>query len=392
MKAPDLPFALLRGLTLLMLLMLATLPATRAASQGDVVRSEQHNFKVNTLVSGLEHPWSMAFLPDGRWLITERPGRLRIVENGRLKPEPVAGLPKIRAHGQGGLLDVILHPDYARNGWLYLSYAAAGGEGAGAGVGTGVGTEVIRAKLTGNRLSQVEHLFRMVPKSGGPVHFGGRLVFDRQHRLYITLGDRGRMEEAQQLSNHLGSVVRLGEDGGVPGDNPFRRHKGARSEIFSYGHRNIQGAALHPATGQIWTHEHGPQGGDEINILQPGVNYGWPVITYGVNYGTGTPIGQGTHRAGMAQPLHQWTPSIAPSGMAFYAGDAFPRWRGNLLIGALKYQRLVRLSLDGNKVVGEEHLLKGIDRIRDVRVGPDGRVYLLTDAPDGRLLRLEPVP
>ncbi len=357
--------------------------SAQAIGEAGVIRSEAHNFRVVTLLDGLEHPWSIAFLPDGRWLITERPGRLRIVESGRLRPKPVAGLPPIHSQGQGGLLDIALHPEHARNGWIYLSYAAPGDAGA--------GTEVLRGRLVGDRLTDVRSIFRMQPKLDSPVHFGGRLVFDRAGDLYITLGDRGRMAAAQDLGNHLGSVVRLHDDGRIPKDNPFVGRAGARAEIYSYGHRNVQGAARHPATGALWSHEHGPQGGDEINILRAGVNHGWPVITYGVNYGTGTAIGEGRRKAGMAQPLYQWTPSIAPSGMAFYDAAAFPRWRGNLLVGALKFQMLVRLTLDGERVVGEERLLEGIGRIRDVRVGPDGLIYLLTDEANGRLLRLEPV-
>jgi glucose/arabinose dehydrogenase len=382
------PHHLRIGLLLLLLVLLAALLFWPKAASGpvlasDAVRSQLHSFRVVTLVQGLEHPWSLAFLPGGRWLVTERAGRLRIVENGKLLPEPVAGLPPIRQHGQGGLLDIALHPDYAENGWIYLSYA---GEGKG-----GFGTEVLRGRLKGNRLEDVGIIFRMRPKRPTEHHFGGRLVFDRAGHLFLTLGDRGEMEEAQRLENHQGAIVRLLDDGRVPRDNPFVGRKDALPEIWSWGHRNVQGAALHPLTGRLWTHEHGPQGGDEINIPGPGVNHGWPVITYGANYGIGTPIGEGTHKPGMAQPVYQWTPSIAPSGMAFYQGDKFPRWRGNLLVGALKYRMLVRLTLDGEKVAAEERLLEGIDRIRDVRVGPDGLVYILTDANNGRILRLEPV-
>jgi len=370
----------------LLILVWALTPPAHAAPDAVSVRSELHGFRVVTLLAGLSHPWSIAFLPDGRWLISERAGRLRVVERDRLLPEPVAGLPPISAHGQGGLFDVVLHPDYARNGWIYLSYAAPAEGDAG-----GEGTEVLRARLVGNRLRDVRRIFQMRPKISSPVHFGGRLAFDRAGFLYITLGERGRKEAAQDISNHFGTVVRLHDDGRVPADNPFVGRAGARPEIYSYGHRNIQGAAVHPTSGQVWTHEHGPQGGDEINRPRAGVNFGWPVITHGVNYGTATAIGEGTHKAGMSQPLYQWTPSIAPSGMAFYTADAFPRWRGNLFVGALKYKLLARLTLDGDRVVGEERLLQGIDRIRDVRVGPDGLIYLLTDEDDGRLLRLEPL-
>jgi glucose/arabinose dehydrogenase len=316
-------------------------------------------------------------------LVTERPGRLRIIKDRKLQPEPVQGLPRIEERGQGGLMDVILHPRYASNGWIYLSYAAPGPGG--------VGTEVLRARLVGNRLEDTRLIFRMQPKSGRGVHFGSRLVFDRDGFLYITLGDRGDQDRAQRLSEHNGKIVRLRDDGGVPQDNPFSSRTGARSETFTLGHRNVQGAALHPGTGVLWTHEHGPQGGDEINVVRAGVNYGWPVITYGRNYGTGTRIGEGTHKAGMAQPLHRWTPSIAPSGMAFYTSGRFPKWRDNLFVGALSHQMLVRLKLDGENVVEEERLLEGDGRVRDVRVGPDGDLYLLTDSSSGELLRLEPV-
>jgi glucose/arabinose dehydrogenase len=233
-------------------------------------------------------------------------------------------------------------------------------------------------------------IFRQEPKLSGGRHFGSRLVFDRQGLLYVTLGDRGEQERAQRLDQLPGKVVRLLDDGGIPHDNPFVGKAGARPEIFTYGNRNVQGAALHPVTGLVWTHEHGPQGGDEVNVLRPGVNYGWPVITYGVEYVIGTRIGEGTHKEGMAQPLWKWVPSIAPSGMAFYTGDRFPRWKGDLFVGALKDQMLVRLRLDGEKVVAEERLLRGMGRVRDVRQGPDGFLYLLTDASDGSLLRLEP--
>jgi len=342
-------------------------------------------FKIETVVSGLEHPWGMAFLPDGRMLVTERAGRLRIVEQGQLLASPVAGLPAIESIGQGGLLDIVLHPDYQNNGWLYFSYA----EPAEGFFTTDYGTAVARAKLDGNRLTELQVIFSMNIKSGGGRHFGSRLLFDRDNYLYITTGDRGERDRAQALDDHAGSVIRLHDDGRIPADNPFVNTAGARAEIYSYGHRNPQGMAFHPTTGEVWLHEHGPQGGDEINRILPGRNYGWPVITYGENYGTGSKIGEGTHKPGMEQPLYQWTPSIAPSGMAFYTGDAFERWRGNLFVGALKFQLLVRLELDGNKIVNEERLLeRQLGRIRDVRNGPDGLLYLLTDADEGAIVRL----
>jgi glucose/arabinose dehydrogenase len=353
-------------------------------SQGQPIKTQEHVVLVVKVIEGLEYPWGLAFLPDGRMLVTERPGRLRIVgKDGKLDPQPVAALPAIAAHGQGGLLDVALHPRFLQNGLVYLSYAARGDGG--------VGTEVARGRLSGYRLENVEVIFRQQPKGSTGRHFGSRLVFDREGYLYVTLGDRGEMERAQKADDHAGSVIRLYDDGRVPADNPFVGRSGWKPEKYTLGNRNMQGAALHPRTGMLWTHEHGPQGGDEVNVIRPGVNYGWPVITYGVNYGIGTKIGEGTQKAGMAQPLHYWVPSIAPSGMAFYTGDRFPGWRGNLFVGALRDQMLVRLTLDGEKVVSEERMLKNVlGRIRDVRNGPDGCLYLLTDEANGVLARIEP--
>jgi glucose/arabinose dehydrogenase len=346
-------------------------------------RSADHGFRVVTVAKGLDHPWSLAFLPDGRMLVTEREGRLRVVRGGKLDPQPLAGLPRVAAQGQGGLFDVVPHPRFAENGLLYLSYAARGEDG--------IGTELARAKLARDRLENVEVLFRQSPKGSTGRHFGGRIVFDRQGYLYLTLGDRGEMERAQRPDDHAGSVIRLHDDGRVPVDNPFVGKPGWKPEKYTLGNRNMQGAALHPQTGLLWTHEHGPQGGDEVNVIRAGTNYGWPVITYGANYGLGTRIGEGTAKPGMAQPIHYWVPSIAPSGMAFYTGDRFPKWRGSLFVGALRDQMLVRLALEGEKVVREERLLKGaLGRIRDVRAGPDGFLYLLTDESDGVLARLEP--
>ena len=355
------------------------------AAESRQVRSEKHKFNVVTLVQGLENPWSIAWLPDGRMLVTERPGRLRIVSKDfRLDANAIEGLPKIVVIGQGGLFDVVPHPSYAQNGWIYISYNGPG-EG-------GHGTELMRAKLDGHRLVDPQVLFRLQPKTGTGQHFGGRIVFDGKGHVFLTLGDRGSMARAQRLDDHAGSVIRLNEDGSVPKDNPFVNRKDAKPEKYTYGDRNMQGAALHPKTGELWTHEHGPQGGDEVNIMRAGRNYGWPIITYGANYGTGTKIGEGNRKAGIEDPIHYWVPSIAPSGMAFYEGDRFPGWRGNVLVGALKDEMLVRLELDGDKVVKEERMMRGaIGRIRDVRVGPDGYVYLLTDERRGVLARLEPV-
>ncbi len=378
-----LPAAFIRRLTTLVVAA-AVLLLTAAATAPKVIKTQEHEVRVVEIVSGLEHPWSLAFLPDGRILVTERPGRLRIVKEGRLEPRAISGLPPIVAKGQGGLLDVALHPHFAENSLVYLSYA---GPGPG-----GMGTEVARGTLVGDRLDDVQILFRQQPKSEARQHFGSRLAFDRAGYLYITLGDRGEMERAQKPNDHAGSVIRLHDDGRFPANNPFVGRAGWRPEKFDLGHRNQQGAALNPQTGELWTHEHGPQGGDEVNVIRPGVNYGWPVITYGVNYVIGTKIGEGTSKPGMAQPLHYWVPSIAPSGMAFYTGDKFPRWRGDLFVGALKDQMLVRLRLDGEKIVSEERMLKNVlGRIRDVRQGPDGFIYVLTDEDKGVLVRLEPV-
>ena len=346
--------------------------------------SQEHNFRAVTLIEGLNHPWSIAFLPDGRMLVTERAGRLRIAgKDFKLDPRPVEGLPQVTPSGQGGLMDVVLHPKFAGNSLVYLSYSARGDGG--------IGTEVARGVWKNDRIENTQVIFRMRPKLRTGYHFGSRIVFDREGYLFITLGDRGEMERAQNPGDHNGSVIRLHDDGRVPKDNPFVGKPGWLPEKFTLGNRNMQGAALHPQTGMLWTHEHGPQGGDEINVIRAGINYGWPVITYGANYGTGTRIGEGTAKDGMAQPLHRWVPSIAPSGMAFYTGNKFPKWRGDLFVGALKDQMLVRLRLDGEKVVREERLMKNaIGRIRDVRQGPDGFIYLLTDAPNGVLARLEP--
>ena len=345
--------------------------------------SQEHPFRVVKVAEGLEQPWSVSFLPDGRMLVTEKAGRLRLVVNGKLVSAPIAGMPQVTVHGQGGFFDAVPHPDFSRNSLLYLSYAARGDNG--------VGTELARGKLVDGRLENVQVLFRQSPKGTRGQHFGGRIVFDRAGYVYLTLGDRGEMPRAQKPDDHAGSVIRLHDDGRVPADNPFAGKPGWKPEKFTLGHRNMQGAALHPQTGMLWTHEHGPQGGDEINIIRAGVNYGWPVITYGVNYGIGTKIGEGTQKDGMAQPLYYWVPSIAPSGMAFYTGERFPKWQGDLFVGSLKFQLLVRLRLDGDKVVKEERLLQGaLGRIRDVRMGPDGFLYVATDENPGVVARLEP--
>jgi glucose/arabinose dehydrogenase len=345
--------------------------------------------RVEVVASGLAHPWALAFLPDGRFLVTERPGRLRVVQpDGRVGP-PVAGLPRVDAVGQGGLLDLVLDSAFVRNRTLYFCYAEPGPDG------EGNATALARAVLSpdATRLQDVQVIFRQRPRHEGRLHFGCRIVEAPDGTLFLTLGERyHRMADAQTLDNHLGKVVRIHKKGSVPPDNPLLGRAGALPEIWSWGHRNPQGAAWGP-DGRLWIHEHGPQGGDEINRPERGGNHGWPVVTFGEQYGGGR-IGEGTSKPGMVPPLHHWTPSIAPSGMAFLTSDRYgPAWQGNLFVGALRGQHLVRLELDGARVVREQRLLaERRERIRDVRQGPDGLLYLLTDAPDGRLLRLWPAP
>jgi glucose/arabinose dehydrogenase len=356
--------------------------ATAAPPPDRVFDTEQASFRVVEVVGGLEHPWALAFLPNGRMLVTERPGRLRLVVDGQLVPEPVAGVPEVFARGQGGLLDVIADPDFARNGSIYLSYAHDDGSGR--------TTRVLRGRLEGAALTESEVIFEGLPRTGGSNHFGSRLAFGPDGMLYVTMGERQDPDRAQDLAQHPGKLMRIAPDGSIPPDNPFVGRADARPEIWSYGHRNPQGLAVRPETGQVWLHEHGPRGGDEVNLIRAGANYGWPVITHGRAY-SGLPIGEGSEKPGMEQPVHYWVPSIAPSGMAFYVGDAFPEWRGDLLVGALRSELLARLELDGDRIVAEERMLQGeLGRIRDVRVGPDGLVYLLTDENPGALYRLEP--
>ena len=356
----------------------ATLLACAAPAR--TIESEKANISVTKITDQLNHPWGLAFLLDGRMLVTERAGHIRYISTDGKKSEPLSGMPEILVKGQGGLFDVILDPEFASNKRIYFSFNEPAKDVS--------GTAVARATLGETALTDVKVIFRQQPKISSPQHFGGRLVFSPQGHLFLTLGDRGkRRHDAQSLDTHIGKLVRIWPDGRVPDDNPFVSRKDTPGEIWSYGHRNIQGATLHPHTGQLWTHEHGPQGGDEINIARPGNNYGWPTITYGEEYGGGR-IGS-TSKKGLEQPLHYWVPSIAPSGMTFYTASLFPNWKNNLLVGSLKFGQLVRLELDGEKVTHEERIEIG-QRIRDVRQGPDGAVYLLTDESDGELLRLTP--
>jgi len=364
---------------------LKTVPLAGAALCGAVYAQTP---RVEVVADRLDHPWGLAFIDGGRMLVTERAGHLRLIQpNGRVEAA-IAGLPKIYVGGQGGLLDVLADRDFASNRMIYFCFSEP------AASGSGNSTALASARLAddGKRLEQLKVLFSQKPKVESRLHFGCRIVETPDGKLFLTLGERfSRMQDAQKLDNHLGKVIRINKDGTVPPDNPFVGKAGALPEIWSYGHRNSQGATLGP-DGRLWTHEHGPQGGDEINRPEAGKNYGWPIITYGENYGGG-PIGEGlTAKAGMEQPLHYWTPSIAPSGMAFLKGDRYGKtWQGNLFVGSLKFQYLDRIEIKGGKVVREERLLQDLgQRIRDVREGPDGLLYVLTDADNGQLLRLLP--
>jgi aldose sugar dehydrogenase len=367
--------------------LLACQPAQAPAQPGQ--RSPTPPFtpgvvRAETVARGLEHPWGLAFLPDGRMLVTERPGRLRLVgADGAVSP-PLAGVPAVAARGQGGLLDVALDPDFATTRLVYLSFAEPGEGGT-------AGTSVARGRLAAAGLVDVTVIYRQQPQVRGAGHFGSRLVFGRDGTLFVTQGDRqGYRERAQDLTQGMGKVMRLHPDGGIPAGNPFAGRPDAQPGIWSYGHRNVQGAALHPGTGELWTVEHGARGGDELNVVRAGRNYGWPVITYGVDY-SGVRIGEGTARAGMEQPVYYWDPVIAPSGLAFYTGDRYPGWTGSLFVGSLTPGGLVRLVLEEGRVTREERFLGGLgERIRDVVQGPDGFLYLLTDSGDGRVLRVVP--
>lgn len=351
---------------------------------GAVLQSEEHAFRIMEAAHGLNHPWGIAFLPDGSILITERPGGLVHVTEGQVLR--VSGVPTVASVGQGGLLDITLARDFESSGWIYFTYAKE--------VPTGSGsytTALGRGRLTDNTLQNWQELFIMSNPSSSGRHFGSRIVFDHDGYLYMTIGERGERNRAQDLGDHGGSTLRLNDNGEPAYGNPFSDHVDALPEIFSIGHRNAQGMAVHPDTGLLWLHEHGPRGGDEVNIIRAGNNYGWPEITYGREY-SGEPVGDGsTHRIGMEQPLVHWEPSIAPSGMMFYTGTEFPGWQGDLFIGALAGKHLRRLVIEGETVVHQEVLLQDlVGRIRDVAQGPDGFIWLITDADNGRLYRLEP--
>jgi len=367
----------------------ACLGVTDAGAVDKVFRTEKATVAVKTFARGLDHPWGLAFLPDGRMLVTEKDGNLRIVSTDGKLSEPLRGVPKVDSRGQGGLLDVALDPNFAQNRLVYLSFSEPGPNSTNS-------TAVVRGALSadGRALENVQVIFSQKPKVQSRMHYGSRLVFDRQGHLYVTMGERSEERyrtQAQDLNSHLGKLVRINPDGSVPADNPFLNKAGALPEIWSYGHRNMQGAALNPQTGELWTNEHGPRGGDEINVPEPGKNYGWPVVSYGVNY-DGTPVGTGKSSApGMEEPIYHWTPSIAVSGMAFYTADAIPGWKGSLFNGALAGEMLVRLEVDGKRITHEERLFLDLGkRIREVKQGPDGALYLLTDESSGEILRVAP--
>jgi glucose/arabinose dehydrogenase len=362
-------------------------------SAQSVHRSSAHDYRVVTVAENLIQPWSIAFLPGGDALITERPGRLRILRQGKLLANPVEGVPAVFHSRQGGLLEVMPHPNFATNRLVYLTFSKPGATDAQS------RTALVRGRFENDRLTNVQTLFEA--QHVGQGHYSGKMAFDRNGYLFLTVGDRqvppeGNLEAhpAQDLTNHHGKIVRLHDDGRVPTDNPFVARAGAKPEIWSYGHRNVQGLAIHPDTGDLWANEHGPQGGDELNRIEPGKNYGWPVIGFGVNYTTGLAIHRGTHRDGMEQPVKVWVPSIGISGMLFYTGDKFPEWRGTLFVGGMNGQQLSRLTLNGRTVVNEELLAQRQGRIRDIRQGPDGFIYLVTDNREGAatpIYRLEPV-
>lgn len=369
------------GLVALCLLVVAVLMSVsqEGSAKQDVIDTKQGRIRIQTVAQGLERPWGLAFLPDGRMLVTEKPGRLRIVTEDGAISEPIKGVPKVVAKGQGGLLDVALDPAFAKNGLVYLSYSEPGKGGA--------GTAVARGKLGGGALENVEVIFRQRPKVDGGNHFGSRLAFSPDGKLFVTLGERFTFDPAQDLSNDLGKIVRINPDGSIPEDNPFVGQDGELPEIWSYGHRNPQGAAIHPVTGKLWESEFGPLGGDELNIPQAGKNYGWPVVSWGKHY-NGTDIPDPPTHPEFADAIYHWNPVISPSGIAFYTADAIPGWKGNLLISGLSSESITRLELDGEKVVGEERIPMST-RIRDVAQGPDGAVYALTDE-DGEILKLTP--
>ncbi|NJN28737.1 MAG: PQQ-dependent sugar dehydrogenase [Cyclobacteriaceae bacterium] len=355
-------------------------PDQESNSNYEYIKSEKLSYRIDTLATGLDNPWGLTFLPNKDLLVTERDGEIRIIREGKLLEQSITGVPDVYNKGQGGLFEIQLHPDYQSNGWLYIAYAAP--------VSGGGNTAIMRAKLGGFNLINKSVIFQAEPFVGGGNHFGGRMEFGNDGQLYFSVGERGNKSNAQTLKNHAGKILRISEDGSVPSDNPFVRTSGAKPEIYTYGNRNPQGMAIHPTTGEIWTHEHGPMGGDEINIVKKGVNYGWPEVSYGKNY-DGSILTEYTTKKGMEDPLHYWVPSIAPCGMSFVTSEKYGDWKGNLLVGSLKFRYVARLELDGDKVTHEERIAENLGRVRAITQGPDGYIYVSTEGP-GMVIRLVP--
>ena len=365
------------------LILISIVAAKAQPVAGSTIETQKQKFVLQSVTTELQRPWGMAFLPDGRILVTELAGEIRIIKEDKLLDEKISGVPEVFNNGQGGLLDIQLHPDYAKNGWIYITYAKPDGT-------KGGGTTVIRAKLKGNTLTNIEQLFNAQPSSPSGAHFGSRIVFDGNGYIFFSCGERGKMENAQDLTNHLGKIMRLHDDGRVPTDNPFVNTAGAKPEIWSYGHRNPQGLYYDKTTGTLWDDEHGPKGGDELNKVEKGKNYGWPVITYGIGYDD-KPLTDITKKDGMEQPVRYWVPSIAPCGMTMVTGNKYPNWKGNFLVGALSFQLVARVEVVDGKFVAEERFLEKIGRVRTVVQSPDGYIYVATENP-GKIYKLMPEP
>lgn len=335
--------------------------------------------RLELMARDLSKPWGFVFLSNHSVLVTEKSGAILLLNFSEKTQVKVSNVPSSNEYGQGGLLDITIHPQFKQNQWIYLSYSKRDA--------SGIGVEVVRAQLNGTVLTNHQVIFKQYPRLSSDHHFGGRLAFDDQGLLFVSLGDRGDKEQAQFPQHHIGKIVRIRDDGGIPKDNPYSTYKNFVPEVFSFGHRNVQGLAFNPSSKSMWAHEHGPQGGDEVNVISAAKNYGWPIITYGVNYFIGTKIGEGTHKQGMEQPLYYWVPSIAPSGMTFCHCEKYPKWRNSLFVGSLKFSTLVNLNLRDNKIVSEERLFKGVGRVRDVRTSPDGLLYFFAD---DKLYRIKP--
>ncbi|WP_144958316.1 PQQ-dependent sugar dehydrogenase [Gillisia sp. Hel_I_86] len=349
----------------------AALSFTACAQKDTSINESSTSYSYETIVSDLQIPWGMAFLPDGGMLITEKSGDLILFKNG--EKQAISGVPEVYNRGQGGLMDIVLHPNYEQNGWIYISYSSSEGDE------DGGNTAIMRAKVKDNQLTEKELLYKATPNTTKGQHFGSRMAFDKEGYMYFSIGERGERDiNPQDITRDNGKIYRLNDDGSVPGDNPFVNEPDAKAAIYSFGHRNPQGMILHPTTGEIWVHEHGPKGGDEINIIKKAANYGWPVVTHGLNY-SGTSITPATSKPGMEDPIYFWIPSIAPSGMAFVTSDKYPHLKNNLLVGSLKFQYLELDILEGEKVVKRERLLDGIGRVRDVKQGPNGYIYVAVE-------------